>query len=480
MKISFLFTLLCGLVFSQALYIAPELPSEDKFYDTPDNIEDYALGEIIRHRDAPTMIRSIYVPINVKNAWQFLVRSTDSRGNATAIVTTILEPYDADPTKLWSYQYAEDSPSIDCSPSYTMLFGAKQDTLIAELEMILVETGLSRGWYVVAPDYEGVQGSFTAGKQAGHATLDSIRAALSTNNVTGISPDAEVAMFGYSGGTIATGWAANLQPTYAPDLKGQIIGAAMGGWVTNITLTARAVNKSLFAGLIPLAINGLLQEYPELEYLKEEQLEPDKYALFEKTKDMCLLTSILRFAFVDFFTGKDQYVKSGWGFFDIPAVQEVVSNNTLALHEDQGYPEIPIFVFHGTEDEVVPFSGAQRVYEEWCAWGIDSFEFAVSNTTGHVLEVIEGSSAAITWLENRFAGKEPVKGCTRTVRETNLEYPGSNHAVYQLLSTLWDGVLGKEIGDLPNRNKTTTPELVDMALGLIDKLLAKIGPIPLK
>ena len=33
---------------------------------------------------------------------------------------------------------------------------------------------------------------------------------------------------GYSGGTIATGWAAQLQPRYAPELKGQLIGAAVG------------------------------------------------------------------------------------------------------------------------------------------------------------------------------------------------------------------------------------------------------------
>ena len=41
-------------------------------------------------------------------------------------------------------------------------------------------------------------------------------------------------MWGYSGGTVATGWAAALQPTYAKELKSNLIGAAMGGFVTNI------------------------------------------------------------------------------------------------------------------------------------------------------------------------------------------------------------------------------------------------------
>ena len=72
------------------------------------------------------------------------------------------------------------------------------------------------------PDYEGPKASFTAGKQCGQSTLDSIRAVLKTTNVTGIQ-DAKVAMWGYCGGTVATGWAAALQePTYAKELKSNL------------------------------------------------------------------------------------------------------------------------------------------------------------------------------------------------------------------------------------------------------------------
>ena len=68
---------------------------------------------------------------------------------------------------------------------------------------------------------------------------------------------------GYSGGTIAAGWAATLQPKYAPELKKNLIGAALGGFV--ITATAEATDGTLFAGLIPNALNGLANEFPDFK-----------------------------------------------------------------------------------------------------------------------------------------------------------------------------------------------------------------------
>ena len=38
-----------------------------------------------------------------------------------------------------------------------------------------------------------------------------------------------MAMLGYSGGAIATEWAAEMAPSYAPDINGLLIGSAMGG-----------------------------------------------------------------------------------------------------------------------------------------------------------------------------------------------------------------------------------------------------------
>jgi hypothetical protein len=46
-------------------------------------------------------------PQNIKGVYQFLYRSTDALGIATATVTTLMVPVNADPSKLVSYQTAE-------------------------------------------------------------------------------------------------------------------------------------------------------------------------------------------------------------------------------------------------------------------------------------------------------------------------------------------------------------------------------------
>ncbi|PIS50709.1 hypothetical protein CJI97_004236 [Candidozyma auris] len=474
-----LLSLLVWALAVSAKYVKPTPPTEDDFYVTPENITSYKNGEIIASRPAPAMIRSIYFPADVKNAWQLKVRSEDSHGNAQAVVTTILEPYDANPKKVLAYQPAQDSATNDCSPSYSILFNAPMDTIVLQLEMILIQLGLAKGWYVVVPDYEGFQGAFTAGRQSGQATLDSIRAALHSEDISGISPDAKVAMTGYSGGTIASGWAAALQPQYAPELKKHLLGAALGGWVTNITLTAEATDGTLFGGLIPNAVNGLLHEYPNLSDLIETELAKNKQSDFLSAGKKCLVTSIFDYMFVKFFSGKDPWATKGWGFFDVPVVQEVVKNNTAALEEDGPIPEIPLFVYHGTEDEIVPFSGAQRGYKNYCDWGIESFEFAVSNTTGHILEWVEGCAAAFTWMEKLFNGTKPVDGCKKTIRSSNILYPGADIEYRQLVRTFFSSIGGGQVGE-STRNITESTMVSQMMTKVFSGLINKIGPLPVK
>ncbi len=65
---------------------------------------------------------------------------------------------------------------------------------------------------------EGMQSQFIAGPQAGHAVLDGVRAALSYVPA-GLSRDTPIGLWGYSGGGQASGWAAYLKDSYAPELN---------------------------------------------------------------------------------------------------------------------------------------------------------------------------------------------------------------------------------------------------------------------
>lgn len=204
----------------------PTKPSEDPFYIAPEGFESKSPGDVLKHREMNNLFGIVVIPEKIKSVHQFLVRSEDSFGEPIAAVTTIFEPYNADPTKLLSYQAAEDAANIDCSPSYAMQLGADADTILtAQIEKLLAQAGLNEGWYVVIPDHQGPKSTFVVGESAGHIVLDSIRATLRSGNITGIHEDAKVTLWGYSGGSFASGWAAQMHPTYASELK--IVGALM-------------------------------------------------------------------------------------------------------------------------------------------------------------------------------------------------------------------------------------------------------------
>lgn len=128
---------------------------------------------------------------------------------------------------LLSYQIPYDSADVDASPSYSLYSSPPPD----------IAAALGFGWYVNVPDFEGPLASFTAGVESGHATLDSVRAVLSSDY--GLTDGARYAMWGYSGGALATEWAAELQVQYAPELN--FSGVALGGLTPNISSVLESV-----------------------------------------------------------------------------------------------------------------------------------------------------------------------------------------------------------------------------------------------
>lgn len=227
---------------------------------------------------------------NCSAAYNILYRTTDSRYQPTWAVTTLYIPL-ASPINstnsthpagssgtnstnsttpsyspgsyLLSYQTPYDSANVDLSPSYTVYGGG--------LNIYGVPALLGRGWYINVPDYEGPKASFTAGVQSGHATLDSVRAVRSLG--FGLASDAKYAMSGYSGGALASEWAAELQVQYAPELK--FAGVALGGLTPNATSVLETINGGRAAELVVNGILGLASQFPEIEAFLLSQLKKD-------------------------------------------------------------------------------------------------------------------------------------------------------------------------------------------------------------
>ena len=113
---------------------------------------------------------------------------------------------------------------------------------------------LLQGYTVVVADTEGETTDFAAGPEYGINTLDSLRAALASP-ATGLPGTTKIGLIGYSGGAIATEWAAELAPSYAPDINQNLVGAAFGGVLVDPAHNLHYVSgSSIWAGVIPMAI----------------------------------------------------------------------------------------------------------------------------------------------------------------------------------------------------------------------------------
>lgn len=89
--------------------------------------------------------------------------------------------------------------------------------------------------------------------------LDALRAALGTERLE-LSPDAPAGLWGYSGGGLATGWAAEVCGDYAPDLN--IVGAVLGSPVGDLGHTFLGLDGTFFSGLPAVMIATLAKVYP--------------------------------------------------------------------------------------------------------------------------------------------------------------------------------------------------------------------------
>lgn len=261
---------------------------------------------------------------------------------------------------------------------------------------------LDKGFYIVSSDYEGLNGALADGLQAGYATLDSVRAALSetSTSLTGLSPNARYALWGYSGGSIATEWAAELHPAYAPDLT-NFQGAAAGGLIANLTNVILTINGGPFCGLGFAGMQGLSNAYPEVAVaINASFVSSEKEADFRDIGGKCLVPALAAGALHNFNT----YFTDFEGLVRDDVVQTVLNETAQMGHT--GVPTMPMYIYKATGDEVSPTADTDYVVEALCAKGA-TIEYKKNVVGEHSTEDILGSGGALAWIEDRLAG-EPV------------------------------------------------------------------------
>jgi hypothetical protein len=363
-------------------------PHDDPFYRPAPGFETSAPGTVLASR--PVTVNGLGLPVPV-DASQFLVRSTDAKDAPTTAVGTLMvptTPYPQGARPLVSYQPATDSLGDQCNPSYKLRAGT-------EGELPLMMQALVHGWAVVVTDYEGPQSAFGAGRMAGHAVLDGIRAAeaLPDTGLTGVKTP--VGLWGYSGGGLATSWAAELQPRYAPELN--VAAVASGGTPGDLAAAARQIDGGPASGLTLLAATGISRAYPEMLSLLNDRGR----AMMNQIGDMCIGEAVSTFPFrrLNEFTVSQDPLSE-------PVAATVMETN----HLGRLTPTAPVFLYHSVLDELIPFPSAQALQADWCRAGghVTLYADALSE---HSSLAVTGAPLVVGYMASRFAGVAVPDNC---------------------------------------------------------------------
>ena len=379
----------------------PVPPAQDPFYtyagSTPLSL--IAPGTVLNSRPVSLTIAGLTVPIATE---QLLYRTTGELGQPTVTVTTVIRPLlSLLGTKIVAYQTAYDALGSVCDPSYTLQGGNPGDT-IAQVEAAAIAAYVVAGYIVTVPDYEGTSLDWGAGQESGYGTLDGIRATENYLKAPFFTP---VGMLGYSGGSIATEWASELAPGYAPDLH--IIGAAAGGVPVDFAHNLNYINgDQSWAGVIPAILVALGRSF-------NVDITPYLSAYGKQVTSQVAGQCIASFAAAyPGLTVQQLLLPQYQNPFHVPALVSIL--NKLIMGTGPTHPAEPLLLgvgnADGTGDGIMIAGDVQSLAYQYCQEGVP-VTFDEYSGLQHTPAAVPFEAHALIFLESLFAGLPPANGC---------------------------------------------------------------------
>ncbi len=399
-----------------AVALAVPPPADDPFCSHTGSppLDSVPPGTVLKTRSFPYHIFGFPTLLE---ATQLLYRSTSQLGEPTVNVTSVLRPpIQFDNTKVVSYQSAYDSLNRNDQPSYAISGGLRLGGVVPNVEVAVFGPFVADGYTVVIPDTEGQQAHFAAGPEYGMNTLDSTRAVFNSSIVPS---DAKVAMLGYSGGALATEWAAELAPAYAPDVNARMIGAALGGVLVDPAHNLHYVEGSGFwAGVIPMALVGIARAF---NIDLTPYLTPYGTRVFHEMQAASIVNVL------------GQYPGLKWRDLVSPEYPTpeslpiyVHSANKLIMGTG-GTPTIPLFIGQGANgaleltpgnkpgigpgDGVMIAGDVRTLARDYCAKGT-TVHYEQYDALSHIWSIPIWLLHSIAWIRERFAGRPAPQNCS--------------------------------------------------------------------
>jgi alpha-beta hydrolase superfamily lysophospholipase len=384
--------------------IRPQLPADDPFYDPPAGFRHSRPGTVLRSRDVELAFLGL-IPQRIA-ATQLLYRTTDMRGKPEAAATTVIVPAERGPeavTPVISYQCAIDAVTSRCFPSYAMRRRAIAPGAVAQFEFLLIAAAVAEGWAVSVPDHEGRKGMWGAPYEPGYHVLDGLRAALGTERL-GLSPEAPIGLWGYSGGGLASAWAAEVSRSYAPELN--IVGAVLGSPVGDLGHTFRRLNGTYMSGLPALVVAALADIYPDLNKVIQEHVTVEGKELLERLHNMTTAEAVIRLIKKDMGDMLDQPLEQ---ILQTEAVQHVFDDIKLGTT----VPTPPVLIVQAVHDQLISVEDIDELADTYSTGGA-SVTYHRDLFSEHLLLHPMSAPMTLRWLTDRFNGKPLTEHMVRT------------------------------------------------------------------
>jgi hypothetical protein len=378
-------------------------------------LSSFAPGTVLDTRTLRYHVEGIPTPVT---AIQLLYRTADALGRPAANVTTVVRSLTGDSTKAVSYQSFYDSLNPQDGPSRAVAGDVSLGGAIANFEDAAVSALLLQGYNLVIPDTEGQTADFAAGPEYGTDTLDSIRAATASS-ATGMNSGTKFGLMGYSGGAIATDWAAALAPSYAPDVDRSLVGFAEGGLLVDPAHNLKYVNGALvWSGVIPMALIGVARSY---DLNLTQYMSGYGQQVYGKLQSASIINALGQYPGLTWQTmAMPKYSNPD----SVPAFVNAVNKINLGSAPT---PTIPGYIAQGdggvlegtfgnpagigTGDGVMVVGDVRALANQYCATGDGTIKYDQYNLLSHIGTAVAWAPVAASWLSDRFAGKAAPSDC---------------------------------------------------------------------
>lgn len=363
---------------------------DPSFYVPPNPLPDGKPGDLLRSQELQ--------PTAAGRVFALLYRSTAADGSPTAVSAAAFvpaaAPSAATPRQVLAWAHGTTGLGDACSESGALISGSAP-----ELAFVNLITGSDR--VVVATDYEGLgtpgPHPYLVNQVAGRNVLDSIRA-VAQLPASGVTPASSAVVWGHSQGGGAAAFTAELQPTYAPDVK--LVGAAVGAPAADFGVFANAAAPGAGTdfGFVVMALAGFAAAYPDVKL--DALLTSEGQQVARDIQDQCADVILNR---LNSLTATDLLT---------PTVTTDPSLAARLKENSAGYQKtsVPIFLYHGDDDLVVPPVASTNIRGRYCAEGVNA-ELKTYPGTDHVSVLLPAFTDITTWLDARLDGTPAPNAC---------------------------------------------------------------------